>query len=122
MSKNSEDKTLKYIVITILAMISFIGIFAMSAFFLNADFDYNLKKCSEMNSGTSNYDFTHRVEIDARYNEKCFYYENYPYARLTNIWIPALVGSLVFTMMISFLISLIWVICIENDRYESSYY
>ncbi len=48
-------------------------------------FNYELGKCDSLTSKQSNYDFTNRIEIDADFNQHCYYLENHPLALFGNI-------------------------------------
>lgn len=44
------------------------------------NFSYDYDKCSNLKSDESSYNFTNRVEINARYNEDCYFLHNHPLA------------------------------------------
>lgn len=77
-----------YLVCSILAIL---GIF-IGAFFGIICFDYEKQKCSYLKSTESNYDFDHKIEIDADYNQHCYFINNHPLALIRNIFIGALFG------------------------------
>lgn len=43
-------------------------------------YDYDIKKCSALNSNESSYDFNFRLETNAEYNQNCYFLKNHPLA------------------------------------------
>lgn len=98
------------ILITVIGIISLVLISGLSIYFWNIDFDYNLKKCSTLDSFQSSYDFTNTMEIDAKYNAECYYLENHPYARFYRVYLPVVgfsLFSVVFLLLFMYIIKTI---------------
>ena len=74
-------------------------LFTMGSFLGAINYNYEIDKCSSMTRQTSNYDFTHTVELDANYNQHCFYYQNHPLALFCNI----LKYSIIFVIISMFI-------------------
>lgn len=53
-------------------------------------YNYQLDKCSNLVLSESSYDFTNTVEVNARYNERCYFLNNHPLA------LPYLFGAGIF--------------------------
>jgi len=58
-------------------------IFGVVLGFVN--YNYQIDKCNNMDRQISDYDFDHTVEVDARFNQNCFYYQNHPLAFIGEI-------------------------------------
>lgn len=66
-------------------------------------YNYEIEKCQNMNSKTSNYDFDHKIELDAEYNQGCYYYLEHPLALFGSIFGFGFLG-----LMSSALVLLVW--------------
>jgi len=104
-SKQQSNGLLLNVVIGLMGLVLFIGSLTVGIYFGNVEFDYELSKCSGMNSETSSYDFTHRIEINAEYNKDCFYIQNHPLARFTIVY----GGAILFSLLVTILTCLIFV-------------
>lgn len=67
------------------------------------NYNYQLEKCDNLNSSQSNYDFTNTVEINANYNEYCYYLVNHPLAPVKyflgyQIIFSILIGQITFVI------------------------
>lgn len=75
----------------------FIG-FLISIPFVLINFNYGIDKCSNLNSKESNYDFSETIELNAQYNERCYYLNNHPLA-LPSYFMMGAVISGIFAML-----------------------
>ena len=48
-------------------------------------YNYEKQKCLDLNSDESNYDFDKTIEVNANYNERCYFINNHPFALIGNI-------------------------------------
>jgi len=73
----------------------------------NIQYSYDVDKCREMNTSDIAYEFTHDVQLNVKYSEKCYYMNNHPMAQFWAIFGAALVGVMVIffiTMMTAMII------------------
>ena len=118
--KKNTDVVLLHIVMVLMGVVLFVGITGISIYFGNVDFNYQLSKCDNMNSESSSYDFTHRVEVNADYNKDCFYIQNHPLARFTIVYGNALLTGILATIFIVLLFTLLELLK-PNQRYHLHY-
>jgi len=104
------------ILIGVIGIIILIFVSGLTIYFANIDFDYNLKKCSTLDSSQSAYDFTNTMEIDAQYNEECYYLENHPYARFNRVYLQATGAGVLGTIFFVLLLVLIKTLCVPIER------
>jgi len=103
------------ILISILGIIFLILVCGGSIYFGNIDFDYNLKKCVTLDSSQSSYDFSNTMEIDAKYNEECYYLTNHPYARFMRVYLQSILVGVLATIFIILLMILIKIMVTPLD-------
>ncbi len=82
----------------ILAVSFFIVAFIISIPITIFQFNYDLEKCEELDSKESSYDFTNRIEIDARYNERCYFINKHPLA-LPSYFVNGILASVAFGLL-----------------------
>ncbi len=70
------------------------------------DYNYEINKCGSLSSSDSNYDFDHTIELNAEYNQGCFYLLNHPLALASYIFTGMFIVSLI-TGMIGLIIMII---------------
>ncbi len=90
---------------TILAIIIILAIIG-SLYFADVEYNYNVKKCKNMNSSSSNYDFTNRIELNAQYNENCYFLFNHPLAK-ASYYIVAILVVVMISLFLIFIVNLI---------------
>ena len=115
--RKSRDKTAITFVIGAMAVILFVVFFGVGVYFGTIEFDYELSKCAGMDSESSSYDFTHRVEINADYNKNCFYIQNHPLARLSIVYGPALLTAVLSCIFMFLLLTLIKLLKFYPEQY-----
>lgn len=64
------------------------------------EFEYELDKCDNLKSTESGYDFDKTIELNAEYNEDCYYRNHNPLAYFYNVIVPIII-ILIFLIMIS---------------------
>lgn len=86
-----------------------LGIVGISLGFMIGLINFNLgiKKCSNLKSSESSYDFDKTIELDARYNKHCYFINNHPLAFLSYVGGGSLIGLINF-ILIGWMINLIW--------------
>ena len=116
-----NNNTLILILKIVFGIIAFLLVFSLSVYFNNIDFNYQLDKCENLDTNTgSSYDFTNTIEIDVKYNEECFYLKNHPMARFTEVYVYAILASILSVVFTILFISLFKVM--TDDPYKSSSY
>ena len=83
-------------------ILGILGIF-IGAFIGMLNFDYQKQKCIDLKSSQSNYDFDHKVEVNANYNSHCYFINNHPLALILHVS-----EGIVFGIMIPIFIGVIW--------------
>ena len=83
--KEREKKKAVKTYVVVMTLITLV-LFGLGSMWGVVDYNYEIEKCSSMTSATSNYDFTHTLEIDADFSQHCFYYKNYPMALFWNVF------------------------------------
>ena len=78
-------------------------------------YDYEIDKCSKLDTQTSNYEFDHTVELDANFNQHCFYFKNHPLAFIWTIIIHGIMG-----MIFSALGWFFWGMYLDNKEWDGS--
>ncbi len=106
----------------VMVMITFL-LFVVGLMWGMVNYDYEIDKCSKLNTQASNYDFEHTVELDANFNQHCFYYKNHPLAFIWSVIGFGLLGALISIFGWGF-----WAMYLDNkdwdgsDGYGSQYY
>ena len=72
----------------------------------HVDYNYELKKCSNLKN--SNYEFTHDVQLNAKYAQDCYAIKNHPLIYMGYLFGYGLVGAVAgfIISMLAFLIKL----------------
>ena len=104
--KQRTDMGIKILICTIGLILCLLS-FTIFVYFENINFDYNLKKCSNLDSSHSSYDFTNTMELDAKYNEECYYLKNHPYAKLERVYGPSIAYSILIVILFILLVILL---------------
>lgn len=100
-----ENKLLINTLIGVLGIIVFILVLSISVYFNTIQFDYEISKCNTLNSKTgSAYEFTNTIEIDAKYNERCYYLTHHPMAKLNEIYLYAILTSVLSCIFLAMVI------------------
>jgi len=117
-----ENKLLTTTLIGIFIVISFILVFSISVYFNTIQFDYEVSKCTNLNSKTgSAYDFTNRIEIDAKYNERCYYFTHHPMAELNEVYLYAILNSVLSCVFLTMVIMMIKLSLYEPYKSDMGY-
>jgi len=123
--EDDKDLTAKILFSVIGSIIVLLGLFA-SIYFAQMNFHYEKAKCVNMNSETgSGYDFTNRVEINAAYNERCYYLNNHPMAEFNEVFMTGLLSAIlffVFVFMLYFFYKLTRTSIKEEVDYDTTTY
>jgi len=122
MTKKQRTGIVINILIYTIGFILCLLLFTISLYFGNIDFDYELKKCSTLDSSHSSYDFTNTVEIDAEYNEECYYLKNHPYARLERVYGPSVICAILGMVFYILLIVLLRIVLNPTEEYGFGIY
>jgi len=104
----------------VLGVIIFTLSFGATVYFQNIQLNYDITKCNNLQKTQSAYEFTNNIEINAEYNERCYYLNNHPMVELNEIYGPAFFGgimSVIFVIMLMMLIKLMT--CEPYDGYGS---
>jgi len=99
-----NDNTVIWVIICLLIGILFGGLVGI---FQDIQYKYELKKCSNLDSHASNYDFDLKIEKNAEYNEDCYELENHPLAYFIWVIFPSF---LTFMMLFIFSLLLGWLL------------
>jgi hypothetical protein len=85
------------------------------------NYNYNVDKCLALSS-ESFYGFSHTIEMNAGYSERCFYYTQHPLALFYTL-LGAFIISVTITLCVLFIIGVIYFSLSENNtRMEGPYY
>ena len=80
-------------------------------------FNYDLGKCTNLKTTESSYNFTNTIEMNAQFNENCYFLHNHPFA-LPSYILMALMYSVfigLFAGMISYMIKPLNFRAIDDD-------
>jgi len=68
------------------------------------DYNYDLDRCSNLQSSETEYGFSHTVELNAEYSEACYYLRNHPLAIVERIVLLPLMGAILIGLFVSMII------------------
>lgn len=79
---------------TKIGLLTMLIVFLISIPITMIQFNYEVGKCDNLRSAESSYDFNQKVELNAQYNEDCYFLHNHPLA-----FAQYLLMGLLFAMM-----------------------
>lgn len=77
---------------TAIGLVIMFAFIAVGVVYGHVDYDWEQDKCSSMKS--SNYEFSHDVQLNADYAQHCYYYQHHPMAYMFNILMGIFLGML----------------------------
>ena len=92
----------------ILIITSIICLTILGTLIGHMQYNYEINKCNNLDSKESDYDFDHKIEIDANYNSNCYFLNEHPLSYASQI-----IGAIIITILAG--VSLVLVIILINQ-------